>query len=76
MIVNDGARWSVSRIGAEQLIAESTGKSGTGVLPVAVSEGAELSSGANDILMISLVLEDADLVDNGDAVAISGSWPP
>ena len=74
VIVNDGAPVVGFADWAEQLIAESTGKSGTGVLPVVVSEGApELSTRADDVLVVSLVADDAEPVDDQDAVAISGS---
>ena len=69
VIVNNGAPVVGFADWAEQLIAESTGKSGTGVLPVVVSDSApELTSGAGDILVISLVPEDAEPADQGDAV--------
>ena len=45
---------------AEQLIAESTGKEGKGVLPVVVGAGdaPEASSGASDVLVVELVGND------------------
>ncbi|GAB3540676.1 glucose-6-phosphate isomerase [Arthrobacter tecti] len=58
----------------EQLIAESTGKLGTGVLPVVVEQNApELSSGASDVLAVHLVSPDANAEPVGDAVAVGGS---
>ena len=47
---------------AEQLIAESTGKQGTGVLPVVVSDDSdpEVSHPARDITVAHLVAEDGD----------------
>ncbi|MFC7402435.1 glucose-6-phosphate isomerase [Citricoccus sp. GCM10030269] len=46
---------------AEQLIAESTGKNGTGVLPVVVNAGdPETSSDAADLLQIRLVADPED----------------
>lgn len=60
---------------AEQLIAESTGKDGTGVLPVVVAgEVPELGGTvASDVLPAFLVQEDAETVPDGDAVAVAGS---
>ncbi|MEK0154260.1 glucose-6-phosphate isomerase [Arthrobacter oryzae] len=59
---------------AEQLIAESTGKLGTGVLPVVAGPTApEVTSGAPDVLVVRLVASDADDVQLGEnEVAISG----
>ncbi|MFF1383394.1 glucose-6-phosphate isomerase [Arthrobacter sp. NPDC058288] len=59
---------------AEQLIAESTGKLGTGVLPVVAGPSApEVTSGAADVLVVRLVAADADDVQLGDnEVAIAG----
>ena len=48
---------------AEQLIAESTGKLGTGVLPVVAGPASpEATLGAPDVLVIRLVAADADVV--------------
>ena len=64
---------------AEQLIAESTGKSATGVLPVVVEDGApETTSDAADFLQIRLVadtglLTDEDIDANAASVAVSGA---
>ncbi|GAB3844089.1 glucose-6-phosphate isomerase [Nesterenkonia populi] len=45
----------------EQLIAESTGKEGTGVLPVIVADGEpELSRDADDILVTEIIDADAE----------------
>ncbi|WP_146341573.1 glucose-6-phosphate isomerase [Nesterenkonia sp. NBAIMH1] len=45
----------------EQLIAESTGKQGTGVLPIIVADGEpELSRDADDVLVTEIVDADAD----------------
>jgi len=57
---------------AEQLIAESTGKSGTGLLPVVTSSPAgappELASPADDVLAVRLVAMADDTEDaTGDA---------
>ena len=61
---------------AEQLIAESTGKLGTGVLPVVAGPNSpEVTSGADDVLVVRLVAADAD-VELGDIeVAIAGGLP-
>ncbi|MDZ5078006.1 glucose-6-phosphate isomerase [Nesterenkonia sp. HG001] len=54
----------------EQLIAESTGKEGTGVLPVIVSDGEpELTSELDDVLVVQIIdpdVEEGSSVD-GDA---------
>ena len=58
---------------AEQLIAESTGKLGTGVLPVVASPSApEVTSGAEDVLVVRLVSPDADVELGENEVAIAG----
>jgi glucose-6-phosphate isomerase len=69
---------------AEQLIAESTGKNGTGLLPV-VTEGAqapEVTGHADDVLVVRLVSADAAATDDDapteprmvsqDAVTVAG----
>lgn len=57
---------------AEQLIAESTGKLGRGVLPLVLSPAAaELQSGLADLLAVRLVAEASTV--RGDEVAVSGS---
>jgi glucose-6-phosphate isomerase len=62
---------------AEQLIAESTGKEGKGLLPVVAGNGPddapEASSGASDVLVVELVAEDVEDAPEGDAVRVSGS---
>lgn len=63
---------------AEQLIAESTGKQGTGLLPVVVEGGAPETSGAPDYLQVRLVadtglLTDADVDVDAASVALSGT---
>lgn len=56
---------------AEQLIAESTGKLGKGILPIVVEpESAELRSGLADLLAVRVV-SDA-LTTSGDEVSVSG----
>lgn len=58
---------------AEQLIAESTGKSGTGVLPVVAGPGSpEATLGAADVLVVRLVAADADVELGENEVAIAG----
>ncbi len=58
---------------AEQLIAESTGKLGTGVLPVVAGPAApEVTSGAADVLVVRLVAADADVELGENEVAIAG----
>ncbi|WP_427017728.1 glucose-6-phosphate isomerase [Pseudarthrobacter sp. P1] len=58
---------------AEQLIAESTGKLGTGVLPVVAEPGSpEVTSGAQDVLVVRLVSPDADVALAENEVAIAG----
>ncbi|MEO3935459.1 glucose-6-phosphate isomerase [Dermatophilaceae bacterium Soc4.6] len=54
---------------AEQLIAESTGKQGTGVLPVVVSDDAdpEVSHPAADVTVVHLVSLDGDGDGDGDS---------
>lgn len=60
---------------AEQLIAESTGKNGTGLLPVVVEgPGApEARSAADDILVARLVAADDETKPSGDEVRVGGS---
>ncbi|MGN6597669.1 MAG: glucose-6-phosphate isomerase, partial [Actinomycetes bacterium] len=59
----------------EQLLAESTGKHGRGVLPVVVSgpDSPEVVSPPNDVLVVRLVGDAADASGLGEAeVAVSG----
>lgn len=60
---------------AEQLIAESTGKDGTGILPVVVTDDVpELKAPvASDVLPAYLVAQDTETAPEGDAVAVAGS---
>src|SRR6476619_2101121 len=62
---------------AEQLIAESTGKLGTGLLPVVAGPASpEATLGAPDVLVVRLVAADADDVQLGtNEVAIAGGLP-
>ncbi|WP_026546778.1 hypothetical protein [Paenarthrobacter nicotinovorans] len=58
---------------AEQLIAESTGKLGTGVLPVVAGpDSPEALNGAPDVLVVRLVGAEADVELRGNEVAIAG----
>jgi glucose-6-phosphate isomerase len=61
---------------AEQLIAESTGKNSTGLLPVVVSgpDAPEVRSPGDDALLVRLVLSGAEpaAVEGESAVAVSG----
>jgi glucose-6-phosphate isomerase len=58
---------------AEQLIAESTGKLGTGILPVVAGPQApEVTSGAPDVLVVRLVAADADVELGENEAAIAG----
>ncbi|WOH16820.1 glucose-6-phosphate isomerase [Paenarthrobacter sp. GOM3] len=61
---------------AEQLIAESTGKLGTGVLPVVAGpDSPEALNGAEDVLVVRLVGADADVELRENEVAIAGGLP-
>ncbi|WCI09030.1 glucose-6-phosphate isomerase [Arthrobacter sp. OVS8] len=61
---------------AEQLIAESTGKLGTGVLPVVAGPASpETTLGAPDVLVVRLVAADADVELGENEVAIAGGLP-
>ncbi|MGO4248802.1 glucose-6-phosphate isomerase [Paenarthrobacter sp. RAF54_2] len=58
---------------AEQLIAESTGKLGTGVLPVVAGpDSPEALGGAEDVLVVRLVSADAEVELRENEVAIAG----
>ena len=72
VIVEDGTEIKGFGDWAEQLIAESTGKLGKGILPVVVSLGAdELKTLADDVLVIRVV-EDATTA-NENELSVSGS---
>ncbi|MEV5050400.1 glucose-6-phosphate isomerase [Arthrobacter sp. LAR12-1-1.1] len=61
---------------AEQLIAESTGKLGTGVLPVVAGPASpEATLGAADVLVVRLVAAEADVQLGENEVAIAGGLP-
>lgn len=79
VLVDDGSGLTGFGDWAEQLVAESTGKDGTGLLPVVVSPGdPEVADPPADALVAHLVptarntgADDAD--PPGDAVAVAGS---
>lgn len=76
VIVEDGSGITGFPDWAEQLIAESTGKLGTGVLPVVAGPQApEVRSGADDVLVIRLVAADSDPGLSGNEAAIAGGLP-
>ena len=59
----------------EQLIAESTGKDGTGLLPVVVQseEDPEIQWPASDVLVARLVAADDETRPSGDSVRVGGT---
>lgn len=58
---------------AEQLIAESTGKLGTGLLPVVADpDSPEVTGGAPDVLVVRLVSGDADVELRENELSIAG----
>ena len=74
-IVDDGSGIVGFADWAEQLIAESTGKSGTGILPVveADDDDPEVTWQAHDVTVVRLVSVDAEdepLSDDTDVVAL------
>ena len=74
-IVDDGSGIVGFADWAEQLIAESTGKGGTGILPVveADDDDPEVTWAAHDVTVVRLVSVDADdepLSDDTDVVAV------
>ena len=76
VIAEDGSGMVGFADWAEQLIAESTGKLGTGVLPVVAGpDSPEASLGAPDVLVIRLVSDDADVELGKNEVAIAGGLP-
>ena len=60
---------------AEQLIAESTGKNGTGLLPVVVQseQDPEIRWPASDVLVARLVAADDETRPSGDSVRVGGT---
>jgi glucose-6-phosphate isomerase len=76
VIAEDGSGIAGFADWAEQLIAESTGKLGTGVLPVVAGpKSPEATLGAPDVLVIRLVSADADFELGENEVAIAGGLP-
>jgi glucose-6-phosphate isomerase len=76
VIAEDGSGIAGFADWAEQLIAESTGKLGTGVLPVVAGPASpEATLGAPDVLVIRLVAADADIELGENEVAIAGGLP-
>jgi glucose-6-phosphate isomerase len=78
VLVDDGCGMPGFADWAEQLIAESTGKNGTGVLPVVVVDDAdpEIHSPAGDLTVARLVADDEDSVSSHPSrseVRVSGS---
>jgi glucose-6-phosphate isomerase len=73
VIAEDGSGIKGFADWAEQLIAESTGKLGTGVLPVVAGPASpEATLGAADVLVVRLVAADADVELGENEVAIAG----
>jgi glucose-6-phosphate isomerase len=61
---------------AEQLIAESTGKLGTGILPVVAGPDApEANFGADDVLVVRLVSTDSEAELRDNELAVAGGLP-
>lgn len=76
VIAEDGSGIKGFADWAEQLIAESTGKLGTGVLPVVAGPSSpEATLGAPDVLVVRLVGADADVELGENEVAIAGGLP-
>jgi glucose-6-phosphate isomerase len=76
VIAEDGSGIAGFADWAEQLIAESTGKLGTGVLPVVAGPASpEARLGAPDVLVVRLVAADADVELGANEVAIAGGLP-
>lgn len=74
VIVEDGSGIAGFADWAEQLIAESTGKAGRGVLPVvADADSPEVSSGAEDVLVVRLVSADAEPALGANEAAVGGT---
>jgi glucose-6-phosphate isomerase len=75
VLVDDGSGIVGFADWAEQLIAESTGKNGTGVLPVVVGsdEDPEVRWPADDVLVARLVAADDETRADGDVVRVGGA---
>jgi glucose-6-phosphate isomerase len=73
VIAEDGSGIAGFADWAEQLIAESTGKLGTGVLPVVAGPASpEATRGAPDVLVVRRGAADADVQLGENEVAIAG----
>ncbi|MBG0739641.1 glucose-6-phosphate isomerase [Paeniglutamicibacter antarcticus] len=73
VIVDEGSGINGFADWAEQLIAESTGKLGTGLLPVVADrESPEVTSAAPDVLVVRLIAPDADVSLADNQIAVSG----
>lgn len=74
VIVDEGSSIVGFADWAEQLIAESTGKLGTGLLPVvAEPDSPETSWNAPDVLVVRLVGPDSDIELADNQIAVAGS---
>ncbi|BCT76146.1 glucose-6-phosphate isomerase [Sinomonas cyclohexanicum] len=74
VIVEDGSGIAGFADWAEQLIAESTGKIGKGVLPVVADKDApEVSGGAADVLVVRLVSTDGEPALGANEAAVGGT---
>jgi glucose-6-phosphate isomerase len=74
VIVEDGSGIVGFADWAEQLIAESTGKIGRGLLPVvAGTDAPEVSGGAADVLVVRLVSAEGEPELGADEAAVGGS---
>jgi glucose-6-phosphate isomerase len=75
VLLDDGSGSQGFADWAEQLIAESTGKDGTGVLPVVVESDAdpEVRWPASDVLVARLVAADDETRPDGDCVRVGGT---
>ncbi|MCQ9164689.1 glucose-6-phosphate isomerase [Arthrobacter sp. STN4] len=73
VIVDEGSGIMGFADWAEQLIAESTGKLGTGLLPVVADPASpEVTEGLADVLVVRLVAGDADVELRNNEVSIAG----
>lgn len=76
VIVNEGSGIVGFADWAEQLIAESTGKEGTGVLPVVADPNSpEVSWPDKDVLVVRLVPKEAEVEPEHNQVVLSGDLP-
>ena len=74
VLVDDGSGLPGFADWAEQLIAESTGKQGTGVLPVVVASTSdpEVALPPHDVTVVRLVADSDDESDGTDGEPVSG----